>query len=98
MKLYWILFPLLPLVHADQSCTTVPSKGTTETTPYSTGTTTITTDGRVEVAILEHYKAVVYVSSCGGPTTSSDSSLSPTSTPTTGSSTSSIGTTTVPVF
>ncbi|GAV55765.1 hypothetical protein ZYGR_0AY01580 [Zygosaccharomyces rouxii] len=104
MKPYWILLPLLALVSADQSWTTVPSEGTVETTPYSTDTSTVTKDDRVEIVVMEHFKSIVFVSSCGGPTTSSSSSFSPTlapslpSTPAPGSSTSSIGTTTIPVF
>lgn len=100
MKLHWILFSLLTLIRADQTSTTVSSEGTVETTPYSTDRSTVTKSDRVEIVVMEHFKSIVFISGCTGSTISSSSSSSssfrPVSTP--GPSTSSIGTTTVPVF
>lgn len=100
MRLHWILFSLLTLIRADQTSTTVPSEGTVETTPYSTDRSTLTKSDRVEIVVMEHFKSIVLVPSCAGSrissSSSSSSSFRPASTP--GPNTSSIGTTTVPVF
>lgn len=77
-----LTFPRLIQSQSSVSCATVPTVGTLDSVPYSTGITTITTDGNTEVGVIEYYRSITYISSCG-----IDSS-----------STSEVGTTTVPVF
>lgn len=108
MKFVAILV-LMALVQADQTCFTIPSAGSLETTPYSVATTTLTTSGTTEVAVLEHYRSITYVSNCDSSSQSAATTSSPaTSTVLSSSSSSSvssssrssstIGTMTIPVF
>ncbi|QLL32950.1 hypothetical protein HG536_0D04720 [Torulaspora globosa] len=64
------------------SCEVVPTAATLDATPHSTTTTTLVTNGLTQIAVLEYYKSVTYVSRCEDST----SSASP------------VGTTTIPVF
>ncbi|AQZ10285.1 AGA2 (YGL032C) [Zygosaccharomyces parabailii] len=97
------ILAILALAHADQTCFTLPTAGSLETTPYSVATTTLTTSGITEVAVLEHYRSITYVSSCDSSGESSSSTSIPSSSSSSSftslvSSSSSIGTTTIPVF
>ncbi|QLG71517.1 hypothetical protein HG535_0B05600 [Zygotorulaspora mrakii] len=60
------------------SCQMLPTAGSLATTPFSTATTTFTTGSVTQVALVEYFESITYVSNCS-PSTS-------------------IGTTTIPVF
>lgn len=67
---------------AGESCQVVPTAATLDTVPYSTATTTVVTQGTTQVEIFEYYRSVTYVSKCDDDY----------------STTSKVGTTTIPVF
>ena len=56
---------------SSESCQLDPTAVTMGTTPYSTSTTTVTTDGQTQVEIREFYKSVTYVSKCDDSVTTS---------------------------
>lgn len=66
-----------------ESCQIIPTAATLGTSPYSSATSTVISDGITQVEVLEYYKSVTYVSKCED---------------TASSTTSNIGTTTIPVF
>lgn len=59
------------IAFSGESCQLVSTAATLSTTPYSTSTTTVTTDGQTQVEIREFYKSVTYVSKCDDSLTTS---------------------------